>query len=131
MKPEIQKDIKCKITRIDQGNDPSFFRFEQEAAEINDDRDDGADKAVGPAVPADEVSRYCRINAYLQKYTDIYGHDMSEFAQHRTKQIDYDTDRIQIYQRHYTRYQHYEQKGCMDQAHNNNRKQETVMHQKM
>jgi hypothetical protein len=52
MKPEIQKDIKCKIARIDQGNDPSFFRLEQKASEIDDDRDDGADKAVCPAVPA-------------------------------------------------------------------------------
>ena len=52
MKPEIQKDIKCKIARIDQGNDPSFFRLEQKASEIDDDRDDGAYKAVCSAVPA-------------------------------------------------------------------------------
>ena len=116
MELEIQKDIKCKIACIDQGNDPSFFRLEQKASEIDDDRDDGADERVGNQV---------------LKALDVYGHDMSEFGQDRTEQIYYDTDRIQIYQRHYTRYQHYEQKGRMDQAHNNNRKQETVMHQKM
>jgi hypothetical protein len=65
MKPKIQKDIKCKIARIDQGNDPSFFRLEQKASEIDDDRDDGADETICSAVPADKISGGNRVNAYL------------------------------------------------------------------